>query len=209
MNMHFEPKEMEAVAQARDSFSGRLLTDAQFNDFVAVSGILESEIRQTGTFKEKLTDYSHALARTSNMDAMKAETTLRDIFRARTGQTMNQLREELIENEEKLPEEARDYAREMVKQTGEAIKHGDKMPFYRAYDHHAGEMAQEFNITNVGARRVMNEVFREERDSELRDWGKELEEKYYRPQIEAEKQERQSQSRSKPGRSRSRTRQPA
>ena len=209
MNNYYDPKESERVAQTRESFSGRPLINRQYDDGMAYTGIVERGIHHDGKFRDRLSNLADSWARTEKFDAMRAETILRDLFKARTGQSMNQRREELLDNEANLPDEARERAQEMVRQTGEAVKHGNKMSFYRAYDHHAGELAREFKITNVGARRVMNEVFREERDTELYDWGKELEEKYYRPQIEAERQERQSRSQSKPGSSRSRTRQPA
>ena len=37
MNMYFDPKETDRVAQARDSFAGRLLTDTQFNEAMAIT----------------------------------------------------------------------------------------------------------------------------------------------------------------------------
>ena len=209
MNNYYDPKESERVAQARESFSGRLLTDGQFTEAMAITGILENEIRKSGTFKEKLGDYAHAFARTEKFDVVKAETTLRDLFKTRTGQSMNQMREALMEREQELPENAPDQAKQATRDIRDMIKEGDKMPFYRAYDHQAAALASDLGITNNGAKRLMTETFRSEADGELYDWGKELEDKYYRPQIEAERQERQSQARSKPGRSRSRTRQPA
>lgn len=211
MNNYYDPKESERVAQARESYSGRLLTDNQFQEAIAITGILEAEIRKSGTFKEKLGDYSHAFSRTEKFDAMKAETTLRDLFKARTGQSMNELREHLIDQEERLPEGAQEQAKQATREILGMIKDGNKMPFYRAYDHQAAALADGLGITNNSAKRLMTDTFRTEADGELYDWGKDLEEKYYRPQIEAEKQERQVQSRSNPGQSRgrSRSRQPA
>ncbi len=211
MNNIYAPKENERVAHARESFSGRLLTDNQFQEAIAITGILENEIRKSGTFKEKLGDYSHAFSRTEKFDAMKAETTLRDLFKARTGQSMNELREHLMDREEQLPENAPEQAKQATREIHGMIKDGNKMPFYRAYDYQASNLAGELGITNAGAKRLMTETFRAEADGELYDWGKDLEEKYYRPQIEAEKQERQAQSRSNSNQSRKRprSRQPA
>lgn len=204
MNMYYDPKEKDRVAEARESFSGRLLTDPQFDEAMAITGILESEIKKSGTFKEKLADYANAFARTEKFDVMKAETTLRDLFKARTGQSMNQLRETLVAKEDNLPEQVDDRAKQVTREIRDMIKDGNKMPFHRAYDHQAGVLANEFGITNAGAKRVMTETFRENAEGELYEWGKGLEEKYYRPQIEAEKAERQK-SQDKPARSRKRS----
>jgi len=178
-------------AQARESFSGRLLTDTQFSEAIAITGILEREIKKSGTFKEKLGDYAHAFARTEKFDAMKAETTLRDLFRERTGQTMNEMREQFMEREKNLDTVDPALVKDMTRDIGPMIKDGDKMSFHRAYDSKAGELAGELGITNNGAKKLMTETFRQEAGSELYDWGKGLEEKYYRPQIEAEKQQRE------------------
>jgi hypothetical protein len=210
MNHHYTNDEAQRVGAARDSFAGRLLTDSQFSEAIAITGILESEIRKSGTFKEKLGDYSHAFARTEKFDAMKAESALRDLFKARTGQSMNQLREELMDRENELDNSVDEQVKTVTRDIGPMIKEGNKMPFHRAYDFQASVLATNLGITNAGAKRLMTEVFRQEADGELYDWGKGLEDKYYRPQIEAEKAERQS-AREKPAQSRrrSRNRQPA
>lgn len=44
------------LRDARNSFVGKALTASQFDEVWAVSGIMEREIRKTGTFREKLTD---------------------------------------------------------------------------------------------------------------------------------------------------------
>ena len=60
MNYFLEPKEQERLLVARESFSGRLLTDAQFDEAMAITGIIEREIQKIGAFKEKLGDYAYA-----------------------------------------------------------------------------------------------------------------------------------------------------
>ena len=97
MNYFYNPKEQERMLEARESFSGRLLTDAQFDEAMALTGIIEREIKKNGAFKEKLGDYAHAFSRTEHFVSAKAETVVRDLFKARTGMTMNQMREELME----------------------------------------------------------------------------------------------------------------
>lgn len=193
-------QEKDALAEARESYSGRLLTDAQFREAIAIVDIIDGEIQNNGTFKEKLGDYAHAYARTKPFDAVKAETTLRDLFKARTGQTMNEFRKELAAREEALtPADKRDPAdtqhiKDMIHKTGIMIRDGDKMTFHRACEQQASVLAHDYGITTAAAKRLMAETFQAEQGSKLYDWGKELEDEYYRPQIEAEKQEREAQS---------------
>ena len=191
MNMHSNPKDGDRISEARNSFAGRLLTNSQFNEAMVITGIIESEIKKSGTFRDKLGDYAHAFARTEKFDVLKAETTLRDLFKARTGQSMNEMREQLMEREKSLGDVDSDLVKDFTRAIGPIIKDGDKMPFYRAYDVQAEGLAEELGITNNAAKKIMTETFRNEANAELYDWGKSLEEKYYRPQIEAEKQQRE------------------
>ena len=196
MNDLFDKNHKQRLAEARESFSGRLLTNSQFNEAIAITGIIEAEIYKSGTFKEKLADYAYAFARTEKFDVVKAEITLRDLFKANTGQTMNQLRESLMDREDQIDEgginEGGDErAKEATRNIHAMIKDGDKIAFHRAYDTQASEMAGELGITIVGAKRIITDVFRSEAEGELYDWGKKLEDKYFRPQIEAEKTGRQ------------------
>lgn len=180
----------DRLSSARESFSGRLLTDAQFDEAIALTGILEREIRKSGAFKDKLGDYAHAFARTERFDAMKAETILRDLFKERTGQSMNQMREALAEREKTITDDHRGAAYQRACEIGQMIEHGDKMSFNRAYANQASRLAREIGITDAAAKGLMKEEFKAVEGAELHDWGKELEEQFYRPQIEAEKQQR-------------------
>jgi len=153
------PDEHDRTAAARESFSGRLLTDSQFEDAIAITGILEREILKSGSFKEKLADYAFAFARTENFDAGKSETILRDLFKARTGQSMNQLRETLAEREEKLPPQSKTLAVDYARAVGPMVRDGDKISFNRAYAHQAQRFAGEIGITDTGAKRLMREEF--------------------------------------------------
>ncbi len=190
MNIIYDPKEQTRVVQARESFSGCMLTDPQFDEAMSITGIIEREINKTGKFKEKLGDYSYAFARSEKFDVMKAETIIRDLFKERTGMTMNQMREALVKREENLSDTQKRGAHIHAVEVGRMIEQGNKIPFHRAYAHHARELAIELNITETGAKKLMKEEFKNIEGKELYDTGKELEEKYYRPQIEAEKQQR-------------------
>lgn len=107
---------------ARESFSGRLLSGAQFDEAIAITKIVEREIHKSGTFKDKLGDYAYAFARSEKFDAMKAETIVRDLFKERTGQSMNQLREKLADTEKNLTDEQRQSAYDFACRVGDMIE---------------------------------------------------------------------------------------
>lgn len=188
MNQPTKTTETERITAARDSFSGRLLTDAQFDEAIAITGIIEREIYKSGSFKEKLGDYAYAFARTENFDVAKSETILRDLFKARTGQSMNQMREGLMEQETKLPAQHKSLAVDYAKAVGTMIRDGDKISFNRAFAHQAQRFAGDLGITDAGAKRLMREEFNAVERRDFYEWGKEVETQFYRPQIEAEKQ---------------------
>lgn len=200
MNNMYEPKEISRIGEARESFSGRLLSERQFEDVMALTGIIERRIKETGAFKDCLNDFSNAFARTEHFDAIKADSTIRDLFRIRTNVTMNQMRESLMENEQKLfdrennPAEAeRQKAYMAANNVGQMVEQGNKMTFHRALSYEAAQMATELNITDVGAKKFISEVFKETESRELRDWGKELDETFFHPQVDAEKRQRREE----------------
>lgn len=200
MNTLFNPEEMKRIGDARESFSGRLLTDRRFEDAIAITGIVERRIKEAGVFKDCLGDFSNAMARSERFDIMKADTILRDLFKIRTGVTMNQMRETLMENEQKLfdrennPAEAqRQKAYMAANAIGKMVEEGTKMTFGRARAYEASQLATELNISDIGAEKFIGEVFKETENAEFSDWGKELDDKFYRPQIDAEKQQRREE----------------
>ena len=188
--------------KVRESFSARLLTDPQFDECMAITNIIGREIRQSGTFKEKLGDYSYAFARSQKLDAAKAETILRDLFKERTGQSMNQMREKLVKGEEKISDEQRQKAYQQACDIGDLMEQGDKLTFHRTLATQAQSLAKEFGITDNAAKRIMSDEFNAAENSKLYDWGKELDEQIFRPQIDAEKQQRKTSAPRK-GRARS------
>jgi len=192
MNYIYDPKETTRVTTARESFSGRLLTDTQFDEAMSITGIIEREINKTGRFKEKLGDYAFAFARTQKLDVMKSETIIRDLFKERVGQSMNQMRETLMKNQEGLSDDQKRSAYEQAKNVGQMIEQGNKMSFHRAFAHEAAALASGLNITDTHAKTLMKEEFKAAEGNEFYDWGKEQEKQYYTPQIEAEKQQRKA-----------------
>lgn len=197
MDVMFHPEVGRRVAEGRESFSGRLLTDRQYNDFVALVGIIYRRIEETGSFNDPLTDYTNAVARSERFGPVKADTIVRDLFKIVTGNTMNEMREGFLEREKALFDREKNPAEEERRKAYQAgvaaarmVETGNKITFFRALNFEAVELAKDLNITHVGARKLINESFEEIEGRSLSDWGKELDEKYYRPQIEAEKKQR-------------------
>lgn len=79
----------DKLTAARESFSGKTMTNGQLKEAIAIADILHGEIHRSGSFIEKLTDYAHAYARGERFDAMRAETMVRDVYTATRGQSMN------------------------------------------------------------------------------------------------------------------------
>ena len=192
MNINYDPKEQNKAIQARESFNGRLLTDSQFDEAMTITNIIEREIRKTGAFKEKLGDYSYAFSRSEKFDAMKSEAIIRDLFKERCGQTMNQMKEGLKINERNLTSDQKHEALSHAQGVGKMIQDGNKISFHRAYAYQGQNLADKHNITETHAKSLMREAFKASDGKELYDWGKEQEKQFYTPQIEAEKQQRQN-----------------
>ena len=182
----------DRLAEARQSFSGRTLTDAQFSEAWALTGILERGIRRAGTFREKLTDYAHAFARSEKFDAIQAEGALRDLFKTRYGQSMNQMREGLVSREADLKEQIAPEALIQARGVEPLIRAGETMPFYQAYDCQAGDLAQRHQITEVGAKNMMKAAYQNAEGRDLYADGKAAEETYHLPKREAAREARQA-----------------
>ncbi len=197
-NNHNDPIE----TAARESFSGRPLTNRQFEDVKAIVGMLARGIEYSGTFKDNLSDLAYTFARSAKLDELRAETIIRDVFKELKGCTMNQMRERLAKREETITEDDRAQAYSEVCKTPDVMKSGVKISFNRAQAHLAQQFAEKIGVTDACAKRLMREEFAAAKGTELFDWGKELDETIYRPQIEAEKQAR-SEEREPPRRSRS------
>lgn len=180
------------IAEARRSFTGKTLTDAQFDESWQLAGIVARGIRRTGTFKEKIADYAHAFARTEKFDAMKGETIIRDIFKARYGKSMNEMREALMEREAAVREQAKPEALTQTRAIEQMIRDGETMPFYRAYDTQARALSERFDITEAGAKSLMKESYREAEGRDLYETMKKTEETYHRPKVEAERKAREA-----------------
>lgn len=179
---------LDQMKAARESFSGKTLTDSQFKEAWAISGIIREEIQKSGSFREKLTDYAHAFARGEKFDAMRGETILRDIYQGGHNETMNQTREALMEREKtlSLTDETQAQALQSADRIETLIKEGPTQPFYQAYDHAARELASTLLITQNGAKALMRDAYQNAHQRELYEASKEVEEAYHKPVKEAE-----------------------
>lgn len=192
-----EPKKYH---EARNGFTGKSLTNSQFDEAWAVAEVMHRNIDKTGSFIEKLADYSHAYARAERFDQMRGETIIRDVFKDRYGQSMNDMRKELLAREANLPKTAQSEALEQAHRIEPMIRDGETRPFYRAYDSAAYTLSEQLGITETGAKELMKTAYREAEGKELYETGKALEKAHHEPAREAAKQQRtenRSQTRSR------------
>lgn len=191
MNEVLDPESQARIAKARDSFTGKALTDGQFEESWALAGVMARSIRTSGSFVEKLGDYAHAFARAEKFDTMRGEVIIRDIFKERYGLSMNQMREGLKAREDEIKGSVTEQAIAHARQIEPLIRDGNTMPFYKAFDHQAGQMARTFGITQAGAKVMMKEAYQKIEGRDLYETGKALEEKFHLPAREAEREQRQ------------------
>jgi len=148
--------------------------------------VIHNEIQHSGSFVEKLTDYSHAFARTQKFDALRGEKILRDIYSARFAQTMNQTREGLLNVEANLPDIAQTRALDCAESIVALIPKAPTQPFYQAYDRAAFTLAKEFGITQTGAKQLIKDIYQQHHGRDLYAAGKEIDAAYHTPVREAE-----------------------
>jgi hypothetical protein len=177
---------IDTLQSASATFSGKTMTETQLTKAHAIAGILHAEIKRSGSFKEGLTDYTHAFARGERFNALRGEAIIRDIYAARYDQTLNQTREVLVTAGKNLPANARFRALVCAEAIGDMIQKAPTRPFYQAYDRAAVTLAGEFGITQNAAKTLMKETFEQHHSKDLYAHGKEIEEAYYRPVKEAE-----------------------
>ncbi|MEM7210774.1 MAG: hypothetical protein AAF479_02610 [Pseudomonadota bacterium] len=171
---------------ARETFSGKGLTESQFQEAWAITAILNTKIHATGSFRDTLTDYAHAYARDQRFDSLRGETLLRDVYKGRFGETMNQTRETLAASAENLPETARERALTCAMGISELIQAPPTQPFYKAYDRAATTLATEFKITQRAANTLLTETYHAKVHRDLAADCKEVERLYYKPARDAE-----------------------
>lgn len=180
--------------EARNGYTGKSLTNGQFDEAWANAEIMCRSIKKSGSFIEKLTDYSHAFSRSEKFDQSKAEIIIRDIFEDRYGQPMNEMREELLTRQNNLPDTSRSEALQQARRIEPMIRDGETMPFYRAYDAAACTLVDQLGITENGAKELMKSVYKEVEGHDLYETCKAVEKAHHEPvkqaSREAAKQER-------------------
>ena len=107
-NENGELQRKQGIKNARNSFTGEKLVRSQFNEGTAITSIIKQDILKRGSFTKKLKLYRRAFADSERMDEVKAEDIIRDLFKARYGKTMNQMREDIIQRENTLPPESKE-----------------------------------------------------------------------------------------------------
>ena len=192
MTQKIEPRVTAQKQAVLNSYQGQALTDAQTDIAMNLANIINRHIHKTGSFREPLTDYAHAFARSEKFDAMKGETIIREVYAVQFDRTMNATREALIERENNLPESTPELALQSARQTLEAISTGDTEPFYKAYDREGTALARSLSITENAAKALMSESYHAVEGRELYATGKELEEKYHRPRMDELRKSRET-----------------
>lgn len=192
-NENGELQRKQGIENARQSITGQKLVRSQFNEGMAITSIIEQNILKRSSFTKKLELYSRSFADSERMNVLQAENTIRDLFKARFGKSMNQMREDIINRENTLPLESKEIALKHAKTIEPMIRDGKTMPFYQAYDRSGRNLAKELKISETGAKDFMKEAFHEDTGKELYDWGKDLEARYHTPVKEAERAERNHQ----------------
>ena len=181
-NEYVNPKTLAA----RDSFHGRAMTEARFEMSDGMARMLEREIQKSGSFYNLRIDLTTALARSENVETAKAEATIADVFKARNGVTMKQMRDGLEAQEKKVAETIHDQALQQAYQSLQLIETGPTMPRYRATDITSIVLAQENNITEAAAKKFMAEAYERVEGKDFYEVGKEVEATYHAPVRTAE-----------------------
>ena len=107
--------------------------------------------------------------------------------------------------EEELDDTVSGIARDFALATLNQVQEGDKIPFHRAYAEQAGLMGTELKITDVAAKKLMSEAFEAETGRPFYEEGKQVEDRFFAPQIQAEKRQRDKKRDRYNGYSRSKT----
>jgi len=191
MNTIFEPIDSGMIAETRNTYSARLLTDPQFEEFVSICTILNREIHRSGSFIEKLNIYTFAVSLTEKgISTNRAESIIRDLFKALFNKTLDQLRQSLLKAEEELDEESIaigfPYAIEVLKMIEGKDQNGRNIPpipFHRAYAHQATLMATQLFISDVAAKKIISKQFEMLEERDFYQECKEYEARFYQGKI--------------------------
>ena len=174
MNTTLNEDGQHRLAEARQSYSGSRLTDSQFDEAWNIAGIINREIHRSGSFIKKLSNYAETFADDRKFDVTRAENILRDIFKSRYGESMNQMREELMATEENLRSLPLEHALPHARTAVQLIRESSAMPAYQAIDRVSVGMARQNGITEYAAQKMMSEAYEAAEGRSLREACKEL-----------------------------------
>lgn len=189
MEIVYEPKELERAANGRESYSGRLRTDNEYFELTVLGGVCEREINRSGSFKKVLHGCALMLSTAERMNYMQAESSIREIFKERTGMSMNVMREGLKARLAELNPQQKEQIGECVGDIEPMMREGTLLRFNRVLSHVAAPIAKELNVTELGVSNIMRDEFNHANPGkDFFEWGKELDKEIYQPQVEELKQ---------------------
>lgn len=151
---------------ALQSYSGQRMTSTEFEDAYAISGIIAREIKRSGSLFEARENFAFVFSKGKKISSEQAQDALSDVFKARYGQTMNEMREAVIVQDQKVTAKM---ATPFAAKVGQLIQEGETMPYYKALDQSSAEMAGAHGMTQNHAKALMKEA-----KGDLYDLGKEL-----------------------------------
>ena len=183
---------------ALQSYSGQRMTNAEFEDAYAICGIIAREIKRSGSFFEARENYAFSFSKGKKISTEQAQDALGDVFKARHGQTMNEMREAVIAQDQKVTAKM---AAPYAEKVGQLIQEGETMPYYKALDQSSAEMAGAHGMTQNHAKSLMKEA-----KGDLYDLGKELQAAYHEPAVAARKAGSEAKPQTKPARKTTRRR---
>lgn len=199
MDHLYNPQELKNLNENEGGFVRTTATERQYHELEAIGGIIQRSMQETGTFADKLDQYSGAYAAQEKISANKARTMIGEVYKARTGEWMSQTLEKLrtkvsetFNPDNPAYDSLKQEAYRAANNIGRAVEQGNKMSSFRATAYEAHQFATNLGVTDAAAKKFIAQSFKEIEGREFHEWTKQLDETYYRPQIEAEKQERQA-----------------
>lgn len=162
---------------ARQSYSGQRLSARHFEDVYAITGIIERDITHDASFYQSRENYAFAFSKGLKLTPSQCENIIGDVFKARFGKTMNQMRGDYIKRDE---EAAQDQVLPYAEKLKTLIQDGQ--PFYKAQDIIASEMTHALGMTSKRSKALMKDAHQQAHGTELYDVSKELESAYQEAQ---------------------------
>lgn len=191
MNMIDTTEQKNQQPNTRESFSSRVLTDRQHEDFQDLTKIMIRRVQNGGSYKDVKKDLAYGYSRSENIKPERAEQIMDHYFKAQTGISMYEMYKHLDQNHANLTPEQKETAIAHIGRIEDRMMDSDKISFNRALSEQSASLADHLNITDHAAKSLIKDAFEAKQDNiKFYDWGKELNKNHYQPQIENEKQQR-------------------